>query len=355
MVWTALGLAAALAGCTAATGQGQARATAVPGVGETFRAMKDALKNEGGHVSSGEVDRYLKGVDDTARIVYVGTVRGQTQLFSIQPDGQKEVQLTDTETYKCRPAWSLDHTQIAFFQYAQDRPVGDVVSVIVIDADGSNPREIIASKRIDTKKTRIGWKPDGSVIYVQEKDFPSVLFGYALATGQQVDTVRLPKDSFIKEAQTLSPDLEMIAGMGPDKKTGLMHMGAVKRAGGNFSDLDFMTYFQAMPFHLGTVAWSYDSRLVAFELDVTTAVMSSSYDPLNFKFYPITPMEADAAFTCPAFSPRGKFITCVFEKTKEGQIGSGDKEVRSDIWIALADGTKAHPITSSGACFDPSW
>jgi hypothetical protein len=43
------------------------------------------------------------------------------------------------------------------------------------------------------------------------------------------------------------------------------------------------------------------------------------------------------------------------EKGKEGNVGSGDREVKSDLWIVGIDGTKPHPLTTTGANFDPSW
>jgi Tol biopolymer transport system component len=276
------------------------------------------------------------------------------QIFSIQPDGQGDKQLTSEEdrVYKCRPSWSLDHKQIAYFHYSTDRPAEGKAGVAIMNADGSNHRVLLMDKKIDTTKTRISWKPDGTVIYIQEKDFPSVLFGYGTTTAAQVDTIRIPKGSFIKEIQTLSPDARIIAGTGPVKGSEIMHMGAVKRSGG--ADLDFMKFFQQAPYHLGTVAWSYDSMYVAYELDVTIIIMNSTYAP-GFKFYPISPMEAEAQFTGAAFSPSGQFIACSREKAKEGNVGSGDKEVRSDIWIMQINGAKPRQLTDSGGCFDPHW
>jgi Tol biopolymer transport system component len=319
---------------------------------DMLKTMQSA-KNSKIDGPTAEMKKIMQGVDDTARIVFVSMIENQAQICTIQPDGQGFKQLTDTEGYKCRPAWSLDHKSLAFFQYPPNHPTGDAVNVMLMAADGTNSRELLSQKHIDTKKTRIGWKADGSIVFVQEKDFPSVLFGYSVATGQQVDTIRLPKQSFIKEAQTLSPDLELIAGTGPDAQTGLLHMGAVRRSSGE--DLDFMKFFQQTPFHLGTVVWSYDSQFVAYELDVTVVIMSSTYNPKSFRFYSLTPTESDAQYSSPAFSPQGKYIACISEFVKEGTMGSGDKEVKSDVWIANADSSKPRRLTNFGSCFDPNW
>ena len=309
----AAGCLALLGGCGgpgtgAPLGTGKGTASKPPSIADTYRAMREAIRTNGATPTTGGIYTYLHGVDDHARVVFVGTLQNQTQICSIRPDGTDFKPLTASEGYKCRPVWSLDHKKIAFFHSASDHPTDDMVDVVVMDADGGNPKAVLTQRNIDTKKARLCWKADASVLYVQEKDFPSVLFGYAVATGQQVDTVRIPKTSFLKEVQTLSPDLEMVAGMGPDPKTGFQHMGAVKRARGE--DLDFMKYFQQKSaFHLGTVVWYYDSSLVAFELDSAVIIMSTTFQALvKFHFYALGPMEADCEYTSPAFSPQGQYV-----------------------------------------------
>ncbi len=294
----------------------------------------------------------IKQLSDDSPIVYVDMVGDQAQLFLTGKDGQQRRQLTSVPGYKCRPSWSLDHHHIAFFHYQSNRPLDDYVDIAVIDADGSNLREVVKNKKIDTKKIRISWHPQGHTLYVQEKDFPAMLFGYSVETGQQVDTVRLPKNTFMTEVHTLSPNFELLAGEGPSKQDGIMHVGTIRRDGQKETDL--MRPFMKVSYHLGTVVWSYHSDLIAFELDNIVMVMSSSFR-LDFKAYVITPQDFDAQISQPAISPTGKYLAAVMEQTEEGHRGSGDTEVISNIWVMNIDGTKQVPITTSGTCFDPHW
>ncbi len=299
-----------------------------------------------------KVRQDINQLDDKAPIVYVDMVGDRAQLFLINKDGRQRRQLTSVPGYKCRPSWSLDHRHIAFFHYQSNRPLDDYVDIAVVDADGSNLRNVVKHKKIDTKKIRISWHPQGHTLYVQEKDFPAMLFGYSVETGQQVDTVRLPKHSFMTEVHTISPNFELLAGEGPSKQDGIMHIGTIRKDGRHETDL--MRPFKKISYHLGTVVWSYHSDLVAFELDNIVMVMSSSFR-LDFKAYVITPQDFDAQISQPAISPTGKYLAAVMEQTEEGHRGSGDTEVISNIWVMNIDGTKQVQLTHSGTCFDPHW
>jgi len=291
-------------------------------------------------------------VNDTARIVYVAEVRGAAQIFSVQPDGARSIQLTTDGRYKCRPVWSLDHRQIAFFRFPADRPVAGPLDIVVMQANGDGQRDLVRGLKADIEATRPSWSLDGRTIYVQELDFPSVLFGYDVATGRQTETIRLPKNTFLDRATSLSPNTEWIAGSGPARPGGLRHIGVVRRE--NPIDLDLMLPFSKVPLHVGSVVWAYDSRLVAFELDNLIIVMPSRMTA-DFRVYPVTPQEVGGELSSPAFSPSGQYLACIQGKTREGQVGTGDREVRSDIWVMRVNGREPRQVTDTGTCFDPQW
>jgi Tol biopolymer transport system component len=226
-------------------------------------------------------------------------------------------------------------------------------SVWVIRPDGSAPHEVISEKKIDPKKARISWRPDASVIYIQETDFPAMLFGYDAKTGKQVETIRLPKNSFMTEAHSLSPNEQLIAGAGPVGNSPLLHLGTVSRDGSG-KEMDFMKLFQAAPYHTGTVVWSYDSQWVAFELDTVVIVMGAAIS-IHFRAYPISAQEFGAELQSPAFSPSGEKLICILAKSREGNVGSGDEEVATNVWMMNRDGSQQKALTTSGSCFDPHW
>jgi Tol biopolymer transport system component len=310
-----------------------------------------AIRRQAAMQRSG-ISQYLAGVDDTARLLYVAMVDGQSQIHSIKPDGSGVTQLTRDPGYKGRPMWNLPHSQIAFFQYPDDRPLGDTVSLMVMQADGSGARAVVSGKRIDARRLRASWKPDSTVLYVQELDFPTILYGYDVATGQQVETIRLPKSSFLTEVHSLSPDMTFLAGTGPAKQDNVMHVGTIKRDGK--SETDLMRPFSKGNYQLGTVVWSYDSQLVAFEVDKIIIIMSRSFN-LEFEAHTITPQDFSGELSGPAFSPSGDQIACIMGLTHEGQVGSGDQTVATDVWIMNVNGTHQRRLTQDGSCFDPAW
>lgn len=317
---------------------------------ERLQKMRDQQKSR--VFLQTDVGKAMAGVNDLARITYVSTVDDRSQIFSIEPDGRRSLQLTFDPNYKAHPTWSLDHTRLAFYRYAEDKPITDQAAVWVMRADGSEAREVVPLKKIDTKRARITWRTDGAVLYIQEADFPNLLFGYDTASGKQVDTVRLPKQSFMTEAHSLSPDLSLIAGAGPVAGSPLLHLGTISRDGSK--EQDFMKLFQAAPYRTGTVVWSYDSSLVAFELDTAIIVMSSTFS-LGFRAYPLSGQDLEAELSGPAFSPSSKKLTCILSKAREGTVGSGDKEIVTNVWVMNINGTQQQQITTNGNCYDPHW
>lgn len=339
--WVLASLAWTVSGC----GGGQ-KATLADSMKHARAIKRQALLQQSG------LSKYLAGVDDTARLLYVAMADGQAQIHSVQPDGTGVTQLTREPGYKTKPVWNLPHTQIAFYQYPDDRPLGDTVSIMVMQADGSGLRAVVSGKRIDARRLRAVWKPDSTVLFVQERDFPTILYGYDVATGQQAETIRLPKSSFLTEVHSISPDMTFLGGTGPAKQDNVMHVGTVKRDGKPETDL--MRPFQKGSYQLGTVVWSYDGQLVAFEVDKIIIVMSKVFS-LGFEAYTITPQDFSGELSNPSFSPSGAQVACIMGVTHEGQVGSGDQSVSTDVWVMNVNGTRQRRLTQDGTCFDPAW
>jgi tol-pal system beta propeller repeat protein TolB len=86
-------------------------------------------------------------------------------LYVMQTDGTHQGRLTDHLANDTDPDWSPDGTQIAF-QSSRDTPDGCGMNVWVMDADGSNLRNLTGH----TDCTRSGapaWSPDGQQIVFQ--------------------------------------------------------------------------------------------------------------------------------------------------------------------------------------------
>jgi Tol biopolymer transport system component len=300
-----------------------------------------------------DLSQYMKDVTDNARVAYVAMIDNKAQIFTVLPDGTQPQQMTTDPGYKCHPSWSLNHKLLAYFRFKSDRPLNEPVSVMIISTDNPQPKEILGDKRIDVRTSRINWNAASTVFYISEQDFPGILFGYDASTGKPVDTIRLPKKTFLNRIYSISRDGQRLAGDGPSKdEKNVLHLGVVDRDGAN--EFDPLKLFVKGACHYGVPVWSNNAKMMAFDFDTTIIAMSTAF-AMGFKVYPIAPQDFDAQMSSPSFSPTGAMLTCIMEKTKEGHVGSGDSEVNTDVWVMQVNGSKQKKITDTGSCFDPCW
>lgn len=308
-----------------------------------------------GRPAAGPKNSFAFKKADQAPIVYVRIEGGRTQLRILDPAGKREKILAQEPGYKCCPAWSRDHKALAYLRYASDHPASNSpASLVVLRRDSAGPREIVRGRNVDPHKLRLTWSLDNRRVYLVEHDFPTLMTGYSAATGKAEEIIRLPKSSFLTQIQTLSPDQKTLAGVGPapNQPERLIHLGTIGRDGRNA--LDLMQYFGKVPLFVGTAVWSYDGQWLAVELDTVVLVISSTYST-HFRAYPLMSQEMMGQLTTPAFSPTGEWVVCVLEIRGEGQLGSGEEEVKSDLWLASRTGSVYRRLTENGASFDPAW
>jgi len=87
-------------------------------------------------------------------------------LYAVNPDGTGLTRVTHEQTNETQPAWSPDGTRIAYARYpaVDDSCIGCPGSIVVADADGSNPRVLITSNGDGAGVNRPTWSPDGTKI-----------------------------------------------------------------------------------------------------------------------------------------------------------------------------------------------
>lgn len=90
------------------------------------------------------------GAAPSGRIVFLGEVRGQTELFSIRPDGSGLTRLTHEPAYDHAPTWSPDGRVIASFGAG---------GVVIRGLDGSVLRRIAVP--VEGYLEELEWSPDG--------------------------------------------------------------------------------------------------------------------------------------------------------------------------------------------------
>jgi len=122
-----------------------------------------------------------------AKIAYVSNRSGRYEVWVMNEDGSGQHQLTFEASDATQrmgahsPRWSPDGTRIAFLYGAGD-PTPDHTRTMVIDADGTDLREVSSASR--TYWERISWSRDGTEI-LQELDLfmNSQILAIDLATG----------------------------------------------------------------------------------------------------------------------------------------------------------------------------
>lgn len=93
------------------------------------------------------------------KIAFVGTRDGDNEIFTINPDGSAQTQLTFNTASDELPSWSPDGTKIAFASTRDGDP--DNPDIYVMNADGSNQVNLTQNAAFDNHPT---WSPDGTKI-----------------------------------------------------------------------------------------------------------------------------------------------------------------------------------------------
>lgn len=118
--------------------------------------------------------RYLSLSPDGRRLVFESDRSGY-DIWKMNVDGTGLARLTNRDGGKAegtnrQPQWSPDGTRIAFLSNREGRTQGyysGLYDVYVMDADGSNPRNVSASlgNELGSDVRMSGWSPGGQVVF----------------------------------------------------------------------------------------------------------------------------------------------------------------------------------------------
>ncbi len=259
--------------------------------------------------------------------------------FATGPEGAWQILLADVTTGRIEPlpnqpvnsgvpAWSRDHTQLAF----RSKSSGSW-QVYTIGVNGTDLRQITQIGN----NTEANWSPDGAqLVYVSDRDGNKELY-ITDAAGRQHR--RLTNNAVLDDDPNWSPDGQWIVFERKDgdcfniyivKPDGSGERALTRNAG---ADCSWAT----------TPAWSPDSRWIAYENSVHNMgyrikVMAADGSGARFATQGGTEGTNDVR---PAWSPDGKWIAY-----------SSDRSGSDGIYIVPAGGGQPRRIEGG---FDPAW
>ena len=137
------------------------------------------------------------------RIVFVSNRDGQTDIYSIKPDGSEILRITNDTEIDTNPVWSPDKTQIAYTSYIKGEFDVERSKIFIINADGTGRRQLFDRPMGELFPS---WSPDGTqILYTLRYIF------LARIDGQNDETLLMDADFKILQAPSWSPDGKKIA------------------------------------------------------------------------------------------------------------------------------------------------
>ncbi len=269
--------------------------------------------------------------------------------FATGPEGAWQIMLADVTTGRIEPlphqpansgvpAWSRDHTQLAFRSKAGGSPAPGGSSgwqVYTIGVNGADLRQVTKTGN----NTEANWSPDGAqLVYVSDRDGNKELYVTDVAGRQHR---RLTNNAALDDDPNWSPDGQWIVF---ERKEGdCFNLYVIHPNGSGERALTRNTGADCV--WSSTPAWSPDGRQIAYEQSVHNMgyrIKVMDADGSNARF--VTQGGTEGLNDVrPAWSPDGAWIAY-----------SSDRSGGDGIYIVPAGGGQPRRLDTAGG-FDPAW
>ena len=137
----------------------------------------------------------------TAKIVFMSSRDGNSEIYTMNPDGRKQINLSRNDAEDWDPVWSPNGEQILFVSN-RDGPY----DLYVMDADGRGVRKVFKSGENRTGPT---WSPDGKQIAYVQGEEPNQAIYIATINGR---SARKLTDGFMPSWSTDGHEIAFVSG-----------------------------------------------------------------------------------------------------------------------------------------------
>jgi Tol biopolymer transport system component len=263
--------------------------------------------------ASGATDAHATSI---ARIAFISGGR----VFTIAAGGSDRQQLTGGPRPRAHggdffPSWSPDRTQIALTRLAPTGGGDDQASIYVMNANGTNPKPLLASVPEATDDYQPAWKPDGSAIaFVRSTSAP----GHAVSKIVVAPVGGGPLQTIVRER--VDPQARSYRFVGEP------------------------AWLPSGP-KLAYTRWVLRSRDSTFHSSLRLINANGSGDHR---------LQRDASAA--AWSPDGSRIAFESTRDRNGEDCNDECSFRPELYVMDADGTQLVRMTrTGGAETKPSW
>jgi Tol biopolymer transport system component len=254
---------------------------------------------------------------------------GQSDIWTMRPDGSNHVRLTDDKTDDQIPAWSPNGKKIAWTR------VGD--GIWVMNADGSGKRQIT----FNASDTGATWSPDGSRI------------AFRSIRGGNRDIYVINVDGTNEQRLTDDPSLDVSPDWSPDgtkigftsERSGTCAVYTMNPDGSNVQKLTPDSMHAARP------GWSPDGSHLIFSDNFCVNVESDLFvmDPDGGEITQVT--DSPENELSKSWSPDGTRVVADFAKVTPNGLSKGEIAV-IDVSSGATVNLTNSPNNSEG---DPDW
>ncbi len=266
-----------------------------------------------------------------SKIYFISDRTGNKEVWSMDPDGSNQTQITSFKSLTIEPAVSPDGTKIAFTSYARGNP-----AIFVFSVDGPRPRRLPFYNQVASMNATPDFTPDGKqIVYASSASGTAQIY---VANLDGSNLRRISTSRAIEVEPKVNPkngnEMVFVSGRSGPQQIFRMNMDGtgVERLSNGEGEAS-------------NPAWHPDGQAIAFSWTRGYATGNWNVfimDVATRSYLQLT--HGAGRNENPSWAPDGRHI--VFMSTRDG---------RPQIWTMLANGSQVVRLTSQGRNWTPVW